>query len=962
VSDANGGAVPGANVEIKNLETSLSRTLTTDDGGRFVALALPAGKYSVTVSKSGFATAVAESLELTVGQALNLPVTMKVSQVEERVTITAAPVVDTVKTESSSTLNETTVSTTPILGRKFEDLLTLTPGVSVVQGPDGDEITFAGQRGVFNNVSLDGGDYNNGFFGEQLGGQRAAIDIPLDAVKEFQVVATGASAEFGRTAGGIINVIPKSGTNEVHGSVFWFQRLKGLTANTSDGKPLNGFRREQFGGTVGGPIRKDKAFYFLSFEGIRENLTRANLSDPIGAPCPVAAPTITANEALINSNTDCQRVALINFIKTTRNQDEGLPVKHPIKNYAFLAKTDFNLNKPNQLGISYNFDYSRNENQTFDVATYGNSANGIEGPSKINNFNVNLFTTLSPTKLNEAHFSYTRELRPRAAVTSNVPADTAMGFATTFRFGAPFFLEPTVDELIWRSDLKDNISIVHGSHTIKIGGEWLHTLNDQVFRGFFTGRYIFDSVTGFLRYASPAGAGGFGPRTQECVSGAGVVTWVTSPTPCPAGNSVAGPLLLYLQNGISTGITGVPPPGKSTITNQDYGLFAQDKWQIRSNFTFSYGLRWEAQIFPKPVISPTQTAYASLLSNPNFPSDGTLHSPKKEFQPRVGIAWDISKTGKSVLRASYGIYYGRQNMLSQVGSITDNGAQQFGITCASSFAFTCFGASTQPPTWPNIIAVAPSGGIPFGASVRVFSKNYANPRIYTSNLGFEQELARDFSVYFDFTHSQGVHLTRFLNFARTGLFPTLGDVFVTSAVGKSLYNGFTAGLRKRMSKRYQLEANYVFSRDHDDDSNERDPFTDRSFDINNLSLDYALSDRDITHKFNFYSFVQMGWGIEGNFRLQARSAQPITPAVRTATNRNSLRKDNKFFSFDWRIQRPFKFGERYAIIPVFEMFNTFNNPNNINPLSTPGLFNFDGFLRQGVGDPRQVQLAVKFTF
>src|SRR5258708_17747749 len=132
---------------------------------------------------------------------------------EEKVTITAAPTSDTVKTESSSTLNQLAVSTTPILGRKFEDLLTLTPGVRVVQGPDGDEITFAGQRGVFNNISLDGGDYNNGFFGEQAGGQRAAADITLEAVKEFQVIATGAPAEFGRTAGGVVNVITKSGTN-----------------------------------------------------------------------------------------------------------------------------------------------------------------------------------------------------------------------------------------------------------------------------------------------------------------------------------------------------------------------------------------------------------------------------------------------------------------------------------------------------------------------------------------------------------------------------------------------------------------------------------------------------------------------------------------------------------------------------------------------------------------------------
>ena len=129
--------------------------------------------------------------------------------------MSGTPVVETTRAAAATTLNELTIETTPILGRKFEDLLTLTPGVSVVQGPDGDEITFAGQRGIFNNISLDGGDYNNGFFGEQAGGQRAPIDITLDAVKEFQVIASGAPAEFGRTAGGVVNVITKSGTNEV---------------------------------------------------------------------------------------------------------------------------------------------------------------------------------------------------------------------------------------------------------------------------------------------------------------------------------------------------------------------------------------------------------------------------------------------------------------------------------------------------------------------------------------------------------------------------------------------------------------------------------------------------------------------------------------------------------------------------------------------------------------------------
>ena len=310
VSDASGAVLPGVTVEIRNVDTNFTRTPVSDREGRFVALQLPPGRYTVTFKLAGFATLVQEDVNVSVGETWRLTPMMKLSGVAETVTVTTqTATVDTSRTNPASTLNARTIETTPILGRKFEDLLTLTPGVSVVQGPDGDEITFAGQRGVFNNISLDGGDYNNGFFGEQMGGQRAAIDITLEAVKEFQVVATGANAEYGRTAGGVVNVITKSGTNLVKGSLFYFQRLEGLTSDTSDGKPLTDFHREQFGGTVGGPIVKNKAFYFLALEGIREKLLRPNLSEAIGTPCPVSAPTIAANEALIDSSPDCQRVA-----------------------------------------------------------------------------------------------------------------------------------------------------------------------------------------------------------------------------------------------------------------------------------------------------------------------------------------------------------------------------------------------------------------------------------------------------------------------------------------------------------------------------------------------------------------------------------------------------------------------------------------------------------------------------
>src|SRR5438874_11152734 len=286
VVDERGGSVPGASIEAKNLDTNLVRTETTNNDGHFQFLNLAPGRYTLTITKTGFTTIIQEKINLTVGQALSIPVTVKISSVAQQIVVSDVPVVEVTKTESSATLDEAAVAQTPVLGRKFEDLLTLTPGVSISQGPDGDEININGQRGIFNNISLDGGDYNNGFFGEQMGGQRAAVDISLEAVKEFQIVAAGANAEFGRTAGGVVNVITKSGSNSFHGSGFEYFRTEGLTAAASNGQPLDNFRRNQFGGSFGGPLIKDKLFFFAATEGIREDLTRKNLGQALGAACP----------------------------------------------------------------------------------------------------------------------------------------------------------------------------------------------------------------------------------------------------------------------------------------------------------------------------------------------------------------------------------------------------------------------------------------------------------------------------------------------------------------------------------------------------------------------------------------------------------------------------------------------------------------------------------------------------
>jgi len=538
VVDEKGGSVAGATVEAKNLATNFVQTDTTNTDGHFAFLSLAPGRYTLTISKQGFATILQQNVNLTVGQTISIPVTMKVSSVSQQIVVTDVPIVEVTKTESSSTLNELAVSQTPVVGRKFEDLLTLTPGVSISQGPDGDEINFNGQRGIFNNVSLDGGDYNNGFFGEQEGGQRAAIDITLEAVKEFQVIASGANAEYGRTAGGVVNVITKPGTNDLHGSVFEYFRTESLTSATSDGKPFDSFLRNQFGGSLGGPVSKDRLFFFAAGEGIRENFTRKNLGVPVGTACSVTNPLFgpggNISDAAISASPDCQRLVLVNFFKTNFKQDESLPADHSVRNGSVFGRVDYNLNAKNQIFGSYNFDYSKNSSQTFDVPTYGTSANGIEGPSKISAVNTNWFNTISNTKLNEAHFTYARENRPRNALPSAVP-DTAMGFATTFRFGQPFFMEPTIDEVFWRTDIRDNLSLIVGKHTWKVGGEWIHSRNTQIFRGFFTGKYIFNGPVGFLHYASPASLGdGFGPSTHECASADfSTIAYVTPPTPCP---------------------------------------------------------------------------------------------------------------------------------------------------------------------------------------------------------------------------------------------------------------------------------------------------------------------------------------------------------------------------------------------------------------------------------------------
>src|SRR5438309_9604856 len=263
VMDATAASLPGVAVTANNTATNFEQTTVTDRAGRFRIVLLPLGPYTVTATLEGFGTVAEKGLDLGLGQTLTVPITMKQAAVSEQIVVTAAaPLIETARTEGATRIDQKAVAGLPNNGRHFLDLTKLTPGVTVVQGPDGDEISVNGQKGISNNISVDGADFNNPFFGEQRGGQRPAFTFNQDAIQEMVVVADGAAPEFGRSGAGFVNVVTKSGTNKMAGSFHFFGKADGLSSANTAGQKFP-FDQEQFGATLGGPVKTDRVFYFL---------------------------------------------------------------------------------------------------------------------------------------------------------------------------------------------------------------------------------------------------------------------------------------------------------------------------------------------------------------------------------------------------------------------------------------------------------------------------------------------------------------------------------------------------------------------------------------------------------------------------------------------------------------------------------------------------------------------------
>src|SRR5437867_4900865 len=561
--DQTGAVLPGATVTIRNPATGVVRTVASDEKGYFRAPLLPPGSYQVTAELSGFARLQRTGLTLSIGQTVNISLKLQVAGGSETVTVSGeGPVVETTRTQISSTVNERAIAGLPVNGRNFIDFVLLTPGVTrdVRTG----DISFAGQRGTLNSLVVDGADNNNTFFGQttgRTGSGRAPFQFSQDAVQQFQVNSNGYSAEFGRAGGAVINVVTKSGTNDLHGSVFEFYRDKSLNANDVvniiNGRPKSPYHFNQFGGSAGGPIQKDKSFFFFNYDGQRSripNLVFLNLPR-----------TVPADGATQNA------IQTLNGLATSWNR--------ALNQDTFLGKTDWQLGSAHRLSVRYN-----QQNFTGEGFENGGSQNAFEhtGASlvKTNTLSGTLSSVLSNRLFNEVRVQYLRDKEPGQANSDRPEATIQEGGQTVLIIGRNNF-SPR-ETTIKRGQFADSLSYIAGRHSVKFGGDWNIDRILNFFPGNFSGSYTFASLASFAG-GRPAGAG---ERYVQAFQGVGT----TGPATKPNLSEFAG--------------------------------FVQDDLRVNNRLTLNLGLRYDYQGIAQPQTkNPDAQLAAAGIDTSVIPAD-----------------------------------------------------------------------------------------------------------------------------------------------------------------------------------------------------------------------------------------------------------------------------------------------------------------------------------------------------
>jgi outer membrane receptor protein involved in Fe transport len=888
IIDSSGAAIPGARVVIKNQETGQTRTTTTGDAGTYTVPELPIGQYAVTVSKEGFESITTGGVAVTVAGEHRVDVTLQPGKISSTVQVEASvPMVATTEDTLGGTVQASQVSNLPVNGRDYTKLIYMQPGVS--GGPDMitdspgsfGEFSVNGARGRANNFLLDGTDMNDGYRNDPAINQAGVFGtpstiLPVDAVAELAVLSNFAP-EYGRNAGGVINIVTKSGTNQIHGTAADYLRNDALDArNFFDPAPIpkTAFHNNQFGGSLGGPIVKDKAFFFGDYEGQREtgglNSTACvpSANNIAQAESALAAQKLTVNPVIAallkrspwpaaNSSTP-DSCASVNNVSATTNIFNSVN--------SLIAKADYNINEKNMLTARY---YYSTSFQSFPLGLGGTGdlpGYNTVTPTTVNLLSVSYLTTLSLTQVNEVRFGYNRFYE------TFLPQDnsfnpSSIGLVTgagTQDYGLPKIsvanftaIGATSSDPRGRTDANwqfiDNFSWKFNRHSVKIGYEFRRTTVAQFFDEGFRGSLSFATLSDFLQ-GMPTGGGS-----------------------------------------ILEGDTN-----RNTFQNS-HAFYGQDSFQANRRLTLNYGLRWdyfgvigeENNLFSNfdPVNGLRQVGTKGLAS---------LYQPDYgNFAPRASVAYDLTGKGTTVIRSGFGLFYDVFSQDFFLGQVPYNAA-------TPGAAYNDIGP--KPILSSGAVTSQIVNGQPifsgFGTSSNLFAvdQHLHTPYMYNYNLNVQQQVGKLIVLQVGYVGSAGHHLFRFRDINQQQLscqlgvsctanfpYPDYGYINYLETSANSIYNALQTQLRIRNLHGLESTVNYNYSHSIDNASDGTD-FEPNAAQPNNSyrpDLERGNSNFDVRHRLTWTSDYKLpsprgggarsklgsGWAIDNVVTLQ--TGQPF---------------------------------------------------------------------------------------
>ncbi len=790
ITDASGSAIPGASVTVENNAKSIRRSLTTTENGIFAAPSLvPASGYSVTITRDGFTTYKAENITVQVGETVNLAPQLQISSAATKVDVTSeAPVINTSKTDLSQVVDSRQILDLPINGRRVDSFVLLTPGVTNDQAFG--LLTFRGNPGG-NTFLTDGIDTTNQFYDENAGRTRT-YNISQDAVQEFQVISSNFLAEYGNASGGVVNTITRSGTNSFHGTAYWFFRNRTLNATDPEAAGINPQDwRHQAGLSAGGPIKKDKLFYFFNgelqrreFPIVSTNTGNLSLFNAKGQYVPFSStgqPNCTASASACS--------AAISFIQS-RVTPQTVPRTSDVN--LLFGKIDYQINDNNRLTAEMNYLDFRSPNGIQTQAALSNGA-GLGNNADTNVFDrtakVSLTSVISPVLVNEARFGLfkDRQFDPASpdllpstgtvGLSVGTPALSNLGYATNYPRLLPSEL---------RYQASDTLSYTEGKHSMKAGFDYQH-IEDYVSNLVNAyGTYSYNTLSDFaLDYA--------GSDTKH---------WARYT------QSFGNPVL--------------------DLNFNQFSMFFQDEWHITPKLTLSPGVRYDRTFVPQPTVA-----------NPAFPETGHIPQSVYSAAPRFGLAYQINN--KTVFRAGYGIFFNRYIASSIENLFLNNGLNQ------TSYTLNGTGSSAAAqlaagPFFPQPLNSAPN--VRGSATINYADSAYRNSYSQQTLGAIERQLAPDTSLTISGIWSRSLHLTSasdanaaaptsdytyaILNASgaqvgsyNTPLYTTrlnrnYGSIIVLQSNANSDYGGLTIQVQKRYTSWFQADAAYTWSHAIDD--------------------------------------------------------------------------------------------------------------------------------------------------